>query len=173
MNVTRTVRALSVRSNCNFFSSAATVPNPIISNSPHFKSVRLLNLSSPSRRPRPVTASLSSDKEDDVLLVADAGAMPGPVYGCKWEGRSIRFLNASEYLGGNLSQDGAILSHSFDPARPCPCDRCAQLAAVFTRSGLYIRTLRLTLTTRTVRAPLRACGRSCLAEWCKAGRVEG
>lgn len=173
MDITHTVRALSVRSNCNFFSSVAIAPNPIISNSPHFKSVRLLNLSSPSRSPRPVTASLSSVREDDVLLVADAGAILGPVYGCTCDGRSIRFLYASEYLGDSLSEGGAILSHSFDPARPCPCDRCAQLAAVFTKSGLYIRTLRLTLTTRTVRAPLRACGRSCLTEWCKAGRVEG
>lgn len=38
--------------------------------------------------------------------------------------------------------------------------RCPQLAAVFTKSGLYIRTLRRTLTTRVVRAPRRGCGRS-------------
>src|SRR6267154_3326077 len=114
MDVARTVRALSVRSNCNFFSSAATVPNPIVSNSPHFSSVRLLNLSSQSRRPRP---TMSSDSEDDVLFVADARAGPDPVYGCTWDERSMRFLYASEYLGGSLSEGGTIRSHSFVPAR--------------------------------------------------------
>jgi hypothetical protein len=36
----------------------------------------------------------------------------------------------------------------------------AQLAAVRTRSGEYIRTLRLMLMTRTVRAPVRGCCRA-------------
>lgn len=56
-------------------------------------------------------------------------------------------------------------SHSRDPANDRsaeldPGRRCPQLAAVFTKSGLYIRTLRRTLTTRVVRAPRLGCGRS-------------
>jgi len=48
--------------------------------------------------------------------------------------------------------------------------RVAQLATVLTKSGVYMRTFRLTLTTRTVRAPqeVEVC-RASLIEWLVLG----
>ena len=122
--VTLTALALSVKSNCSFFSSPRP-PKPNSSNSPHFKSVKLLNLSSSGLDPR-VPKSIS--RKDDVLDAVEIeelreGAVMvedvelGPMSGWKVDGKTIRFLYASEYLGGNLRVGGEIRSHSFETAK--------------------------------------------------------
>lgn len=101
-----TARAPSVRSNSSFLLSDRS-PKPIISNSPHFRSVRLRNLSSGDRAvPSNVPSSLSSrnDIVEDVEVEVDSdGALLSveadelvPVSGWKLAGRSMRFLYASE-----------------------------------------------------------------------------
>lgn len=113
----RTARAPSVKSNCNFLSSAA-LPKPIASNSPHLRSVKLLKRSSPSLSSNNVEPT---DDAEETEEVRDGGVRvevvnAAPVSGWKFGGRSIRFLYASEYRGGSLSVGGAMRSHSFDPA---------------------------------------------------------
>lgn len=74
----------------------------------------------------------------------------------------MRFLYPSEYFGGSLRFVGATLAHSLlvaSPLVPSPTSEVgtrAQEEAVLTRSGEYILTFRLTLTTFAVRAPRRA-----------------
>lgn len=165
----RTARALSVRSNCSFLSSAR-LPKPIASNSPHFRSVRLRKRSSPSLSSNNVEPTDDADEMDDVSeggVRVDGVVDAAPVSGWKFGGKSIRFLYWSEYRGGSLSVGGAIRSHSLDPANARsdaldtdPRGRWAHDAALFTRSGEYMRTLRRTLSIRTVRAPRRGWGRS-------------
>jgi hypothetical protein len=164
----RTIRAPSVRSNCNFFSVVPSPVNPIVSNSPHLISARLVNLSSPplprsgpSPRPRLRLrpSSLPEFEEPEDSLGAKLTAADAPTSGWKLEGKSIRFLKLSEYRGGSLGAGGEILSQTLEVARSfifAPgAERCAHEAQVLTRSGEYIRTFLRTLTTRTVRAPRR------------------
>ena len=107
---------------------------------------------------------MDEDNEGAALIVEVDE--PEPISGWKLLGKSSRFLNESEYLGASFSVSGLMRSHSLEVAKERsdgdvgPRGRCPQLAAVLTRSVLYIRTFRLTLTTRVVRAPRRGCGRS-------------
>lgn len=94
-----TALAPSVKSNCSFFSSPRP-PKPNSSNSPHFKSVKLLNLSSSGFDPNtPKSASRNDDEADPLEIEAlSEGAVKvddvelGPVSGWKFKGRTIRFL---------------------------------------------------------------------------------
>jgi len=82
----------------------------------------------------------------------------------------------SEYLGGNFSVGGAILSHSIEVVRELASlgllGLLAQLAAVLTKSGEYILTFLRTVAIRIVLAPFLGNDRSCF--WVgRDGSIDG
>lgn len=117
-----------------------------------------------------VPDDVAEEYDSDIF---NAGLAPGATSGWKPTGMLMRILYPSEYRGASFSVGGAILSHSFELASglwPCaPAGRYAHTDAVLTRSGEYMRTLRRTLMTRTVRAPRRGCG----FLWSIAGSIAG